>query len=201
MSFRFVLVAAAGAMLAAASPASATYTINFGSLLGQTNSFAVNTPDGNTVTFGSPSGAGTFDVANTGLFQTFGAGLGDYASVSGDILTLTFAHPLTTGVTFPFGIEDASFGLGLDSNDFATAVSNTGVTVVAGTVADFLVLGEPEGMLSIVAPGATVLTITSGASGNLNQFAIGNIDVPEPVSLSILGIGLAGLVAARRRRA
>jgi hypothetical protein len=48
-----------------------------------------------------------------------------------------------------------------------------------------------------------VLTITSGAAGNLLPFAIGNVtlDIPEPISLSILGIGLAGLTAVRRRRA
>jgi hypothetical protein len=203
MSFRFVLAAATGAMLAAASPASASYTINFGSLMGSANPFSTGIVDGNTVTFDSPSGANTFFVEDPGLYVSFGAGLGDYLSSSGDTLTLTFAHPILGPVTFPFGIEDASFGLGVDSNDFVTAVSNTGVTIVANGVADGTFLDSPEGTLSINAPGATVLTITSGAAGNLLPFAIGNVtlDIPEPISLSILGVGLAGLTAVRRRRA
>lgn len=200
MSFRIVLVAAAGVMLSAAAPASAAFTINFATLVGSSNPFAVPTSDGNTVTFDSPSGPGTFTVEDSGLFQDFAAGLGDYLSVSGDTLTMTFSHAINGGVMFPFGIEDASFGFGLDSNDFVTATSNTGVTAVANGVADTTILGEPEGLLYINAPGATSLTITSGAAGDLNQFAIGNVNVPEPFTLSVLGVGFAGLAAARRRR-
>lgn len=202
MSFRYLLSMTAGAMLAAASPASAAFTINFANYLGDANPLVVPTTDGNAVTFDSPSGPGTFDVENTnGVFNGFNAGLGDFLSFSGDTLTISFVVPIAGGVLFPFGIEDASFGAGVDSNDFMTATSNTGVTVIANGIADGTILDEPEGQLYINAPGATSLTITSGASGDLNPFAIGDINVPEPFSLSILGIGLAGLAAARRRRA
>jgi hypothetical protein len=182
-----------GAMLAAVAPASA-YTINFGGLVGSENPFSVNTPDGNSVTFDSPSGPDTFSVENLpGLFQGFSVGLGDYFSTSGDTLTLTFTKPISGALSFPFGIEDA---FGLNGSDTLTITPNVGVAVTETTSLDGLALAEPEGKAFINAAGATTLTITSA-----NPFAVGNINVPEPISLSILGVGLAGLAAARRRRA
>ncbi len=198
MSFRFSLVVPAVAMLAAGSSAHAAYTIDFATLIGDSNPVAVGTPDGNTVTFDSPSGPGTFSVANTGAYQGFGAGLGDYLSFSGDILTIGFANPIAGPVSFPFGIEDAFESNG---DDFLTIASDTGVSVVANGTPDTLTLQEPEGTAYIDAPGARELTITSGIPANSNPFAIGNVTVPEPFSLSILGAGLASLAVVRRRRA
>jgi hypothetical protein len=199
MSFRFVLLTAGGAMLSAASPAFADFTVNFATLIGQSNPLVVPTSDGNTVTFDSPSGPATFFVTdNGGLFRGFDAGLGDSFSFSGDTLTISFANPIEAGVSFPFGIEDAFEANG---DDFLTITSNTGVSVVANGTPDGLTLDEPEGNAYIDAPGATQLTITSGIPANSNTYAIGDLTVPEPVTLSILGVGLAGVVAARRRRA
>ena len=53
-----------------------------------------------------------------------------------------------------------------------------------------------EGAIYDLAPDLTSLTITSA-----NPYAIGDVNVPEPMTLSVLGVGLAGLAAARRRRA
>jgi len=193
----FLAMAATGALLSAAQPASAAFTVNFGTLAGDASPVTVPTSDGNSVTFDSPSGPGTFTVANTGFYQSFGEGLGDYASFSGDTLTLTFANPIAGGVSFPFGLED--FGA-LFGNDYLTVSSNTGVTIVANAALDTAPLPVPEGMAYINAPGATQLTITSGIPANSNPFAIGNVSVPEPFTLSVLGVGLAGLTAVRRRR-
>jgi hypothetical protein len=45
-----------------------------------------------------------------------------------------------------------------------------------------------------------VVTITHGAQGGTTSFDA-NISVPEPASMSLLGLGLAGIAALRRRRA
>jgi hypothetical protein len=204
MSFRFLLLAAsAGAAVSVASPAFAEFTINFAdpSIAGLSTAFAVDTSDGNTVTFhgvpGNPNDAGTFTAEAGSLpFATFSAGLVDTGfdhSVTppvGDTLTITFTIPIEGGVSFDFGIDDPSGSIG---NDFLTVTSDQGPSVVSeGTLSG---TGEPEGSVYIDAPGTTQLTITSA-----NPFAIGNVNMPEPITLSILGTGLAGLAAVRRRR-
>jgi len=192
MSLRFALLAAEAATIIAAGPASAAFTIDFADYSGDANPLTIPTTDGNTATFDSPAGASTFTVENTnGLFTGFTTGLGDYLSFAGDTLTIAFANPIQGGVTLPFGIEDAFGGVGAD---FLTVTSNSGVTVVANTTLDNLAFPEPEGSAYINAPGATELTITSA-----NPYAIGSVDVPEPVTLSTFGVALAGLAAARRR--
>jgi len=210
MSLRFLLLAAAtGAVVSVASPAFADFTVNFGSpaVTGESTPFSVGTSDGNTVTFngvptiaGDAADTGTFSVNSGSLpFATFSAGLLDTGfdfnattgNAQGDTLTINFANPIEGGVLFNFGIEDFFGGIG---NDFLTVTSNLGSSVVSeGTLSSAF---EPEGTIYIDAPGTTELTITSD-----NPFAIGNVNVPEPVSLSILGMGLAGLTAVRRRRA
>jgi hypothetical protein len=210
MSFRFLLLAAAtGAAVSVASPAFADFTINFAdaNLDGVSTPFTADTSDGNVVTFNGvpgigadPAGTGTF-VVNPGTlpFATFQAGLLDTGfgfnqttnDAVGDTLTISFANPIEGGVLFDFGIEDIG---GFMGNDFLTVTSNLGPSVVSeGTLSSEF--GEPEGSVFIDAPGTTELTITSA-----NPFAIGNINVPEPITLSILGTGLAGLTAVRRRR-
>jgi PEP-CTERM motif len=207
MSFRSILLAAAaGATLSAASPASANFTIDWATMNGDTTASPLVVPasDGNTATFTSTANpnnggfGGTFAVSDTGFYDGFTYGLGDSLSFYGDTLTISFANPIAGGVSFPFGIEDA---FGLFGGDFLTISSNTGVTAIATTALDGGTLDEPEGNAYIDAPGATVLTITSGPSAaGSNPFDIGDVTVPEPISLSIFGVGLAGLTAARRRR-
>jgi hypothetical protein len=211
MSLRFLLLAAAaGAAVSAASPARADFTINFATAAapGTSTPFLVDTSDGNVVTFngvptipGDPADTGTFTVFNSpGLFNGFSAGLIDTGfdfnpttfNEQGDTLTISFATPIADGVYLPFGIADGGGSIG---SDFLTVTSNTGVTVVANGALDGGPLNEPEGTALIEAPGTTELTITSA-----NPFAIGGVTVPEPISLSILGMGLAGLTAVRRRR-
>jgi hypothetical protein len=194
MSFRFTLFAVAATVLAAASPAYAEVSLNFSGLDGSSNPLTIPLGDGNTVTFDSPSGSGVFVVGPTGEFS-FADGLNDIGynttTFAGDPLTITFSAPLTDSIDLEFGILDAFEGYG---SDFLTITPNNGPSIVANGTPDGLALDNPEGSVLIVAPGATSLTITSD-----NPFSIAT--VPEPMTLSVLGLGLAGLAAVRRRRA
>ena len=207
MLYRFLVLAAAGAIVAAASPASATSVIDFGAFDNATPAtpLIIQTSDGNTATF--TSSPGTFATSTSGGLFTFGPSLSNASSTTADTLTISFANPVQAGISFAFGIEDfnaeftgvATSGdtLTVDAynssnTELASYVLNTAPTLVDG----FLTV--EEGSVYVDEPGVTTLTLSTG---NGSEFAIGNMTVPEPFSLSILGMGLAGLAAARRRRA
>ena len=147
------------------------------------------TSGGLTASFSSTD---SFQVdATSGLFS-FPSGLGDIFSVTGGSLTISFSTPVTQTISIPFGLEDA---FSLNGSDTLTATANTSQTVTAGTTPNNLPLGEPEGVLFFKPTSAiTSLTLTSA-----NPFTIASVSVPEPMSLSLVGLGVAGMAALRRR--
>lgn len=192
MSLRMTLLATIGAAAAFAASAQAA-TFNLSSSIGASTPLSI-TAGGNAATFSSASGPGAFSVASTAGLFSFPVGLGDFASFSGDPLTITFSQPVTDAISFRFGVENA-FGAG----DILTLAANTGQTQTFGTSLNTLPFAEPEGSVNFVPRTAlTSLTLTSA-----NPFAIGdvnvNANVPEPMSITLLGAGLVGLAAMRRR--
>lgn len=188
MSLRLGLLAAAGAVVFAAQPASAGFSFSFSAAQsGMTNPLTVPS-GGNAITFDSSAGPGTFSVANTGLYSTFGYALGDYLSFSGDPLSISFAAPIST-LAIGFGVED------IGGFDTLTVTTDTGY-VATLSAAPVGALGEPEAIGTFSAPAPfTSVTITSA-----NPFAIASLsDVPEPASIAVVGAGLLGLFGARRR--
>ncbi len=174
MSLRLTLLAAA-ALTGFASGAHAV-TFNLAGAAGASTTFSI-TSGGQTATFTSP-GTNTFTVGpNSGLFS-FPLGLGDVFSSVGDPLTISFSTPVTQAISFAFGVEDL-FGT---TDSLSLAASN-------GQTANYVATSAVSAITLTSANPYAIGSITTGASTN----------VPEPMSLTLLGTGLVGLAATRRR--
>ena len=195
MSHRLTLVVSGLLAAIAATPAAAqTYGFDLGGGWFDGTPATIASQNGYNVTFSSTQdGAnGGFYIGNNGgLFTSLGNQVLVDPGLGGDTLTLTFSQAIT-GVSFNFGLADL---LGLNNDDTLSMTDGS----VAQTFGSTLQNGDlfPTGAAAFTdAGGFTSVSITAP-----EEFVIGLVNVPEPASLALLGAGLLGLSALRRRRA
>lgn len=179
-----VLAATAAVALCTSAPAFADFSggYDFTSIAGTTTDFTLQGAN-----FSSPTAMG-FTAGSFGPYPLFTTG------VNAAELDVSFPF-VVHALSFNFAIQDL---LGLNGVDKLTLTPNAGTPVtVTGSLGGGLF---PTGTASIIDPtGFTSIAITSDNSAN--TFSVGAFGVPEPASIALIGAGMAGLAAARRRRA
>ena len=119
----------------------------------------------------------------------------------GGLKTITFSHavndPLLALVSWNGNVVD--FGVPIEILSFGLGHFGTGTATLNGGGTGFTGVGEFHGVIRL--PGTYTSITFSDTSELWHGFTVGAVSVPEPSTGILLGIGLAGLLAYRRKRA
>ncbi len=120
---------------------------------------------------------------------------------TGGFKTITFSQavkdPLLAFVSFNTVTID--FGVPIDILSFGTGFFGSGTPILNGGGTGFFGSGEAHGVIRL--PGTYTSITFTDTSELWHGITVGAVSVPEPSTGILLGIGLAGLLAYRRKRA